>query len=396
MVVIITDVYYKMALAAIRDLGEQNIKVVACQSEWLRKENPNKTPLGFYSKYTSVKKWLPDFNESPKKYIEALYDVCKEYSVEDEKCVLIPVGAKTLNLLAEEDTRKKFSEFGLLIPTKEQLDLYNGKMEVAELAKKLAVPVPEEYSLSDSNFEEMLKKIPIPCVVKPNCGEKLNLKAEQRYFIVKDRSELRERIMVFYNLEKQYPVVQEYVAGQGYGLSILAKNGKVIDFVGHKRVREYPASGGPSTCCAYQEESLLIEYAKRFVEAVNYSGIAMFEFKNGNNGFRLLEINPRVWGTYPMTRVARTQFTYNWYASAYNTVNKNQLPIHNDDHRRRNIKMRYFFADLRATLNYFKKSNRKAGLQGLADFFKPSIKDGVIEGKDFNASFHYIVSLFKH
>ena len=396
MVFIIPDVYSKMAFAAIRDLGEKNIKVVACQSEWLKKDNPNKIPLGFYSKYTSVKKWLPDFNESPKAYVDSLYDLCRQYSTQEEKCVLIPIGAITLNLLAEEETKQRFSEFGVLIPTKEQLDLYNGKMEVAELAKKLEVPVPMEYTLNDNNFEEMLEQIPIPCVVKPNCGEKLNLKAEQRYFIVKDRSELRDKIMTFYKLEKQYPVVQEYVAGQGYGLSILAKDGEIIDFVGHKRVREYPASGGPSTCCAYQEESILIEYAARFVRAVNYSGIAMFEFKKGENGFRLLEINPRVWGTYPITRVAKTEFTYNWFASAYNMVNSKQIPINKNATRLKTVKMRYYFADLRATLNYLKKNNKKAGLEGMADFFKPSIKDGVIECKDFSASFHYIVSLFKH
>lgn len=397
MVAVITDVYYKMSLAAIRDLGEKGICVIACQSEWLRKDAPNKVPVGFYSKYASDKRWLPNFNEKPEQYIAELLKLCDEVSTKEEKCVIIPIGAKTLQLLARDDVRDRFSEYGLMIPSTKQLDLYNGKKEVADLACELEVPVPKEYKLDDNNFEEMLEKIQVPCVVKPNCGEKLNLKAEQRYFIVRERKVLKEKILHFYHLENQYPVVQEYVAGAGLGLSILAENGEIIDFVGHRRLREYPDTGGPSTCCAYQEEPELREYARRFVKAANYSGIAMFEFKQAADGsYRLLEINPRVWGTYPMTRVARTNFTYNWFVSAYNTVNSKKLLYLKSDHRKKDVKMRYFFADLRATINYAKKHKNSMAKQGFVDFFKLGIRDGVIEFGDFSASYHYVLSLFKH
>ena len=397
MIAVVTDVYYKMALAVIRDLGEKGVKIVACQSEIIREKDKDKMPVGFYSKYVSETRWLPHVEKEPEAYAEALYKICKEVSDKaGEKCVIMPMGAKTLQVLASGKGREKLFEFGVHIPSQEQLDIYNGKKEVSDLAMQLEIPVPIEYKITDDNFKEMLQKIQIPCVVKPNCGEKLNLKAEQRYFIIKDRSQLEEKIMHFYGLEGEYPVVQEYVAGAGYGLSILAKDGEVVDFVGHRRVREYPHTGGPSTCCAYQEERELREYAKKMVAAVNYNGIAMFEYKQAQDGsFRLLEINPRVWGTYPLTRVAKTNFTYNWFALAYNKVNDKQIPLHQEDTRRKQIKMRYFFADVRAILNYAKNDKKAVAKEGLLDLFRPSMRDGVIEWSDFKASSHYVMSMFK-
>ena len=149
------------------------------------------------------------------------------------------------------------------------------------------------------------------------------------------------------------------------------------------------------------------------VQAVEYTGIAMFEFKEAKDGtFRLLEINPRVWGTFPMTRVAKTNFSYNWYALSYNEVNTKQLPIYpysvdkekktevekgNAGHfnRKKNTIMRYYFADIRASIGYIKHHQIKRGLKGLLQIFRPGIKDGVIELRDFSASFHYIKSLFR-
>lgn len=396
MVAVLTDVNYKMALAIIRDLGEAGITIIACQSS-NSNEDSQAEPVGFHSMYISKKIWLADMNRSTEAYINDLLEVCKEANEKyNEKCVLIPIGAKTLQLLAEEKTREKFSEVGLGIPSQAGLDFFNSKKEVANMADELCIPVPKSYVINEKDtLENFLNQVELPCVVKPNCGEKLNLKAAQRYCIVKDRNSLKEKFNYFYKLENQPPIIQEYVEGDGYGLSVLADKGEIIDLICHRRIREYPCAGGPSTCCQRQYIEILEEYAKKIIRSINYTGIAMIEFKRAKDGsFKLLEINPRVWGTYPLTRVARTKFTYNWFMLARNLVNKQQLPYAAANCKGENTKMKYVFADLRAIAGYGKSKNFKKALVGLIDLINPWVRDGVIEFRDFKASMYYIQSLF--
>ena len=44
----------------------------------------------------------------------------------------------------------------------------------------------------------------------------------------------------------------------------------------------------------------LYDYAVRLLEALNWTGLAMVEFKVGQDGAKLMEINGRVWGSLPL------------------------------------------------------------------------------------------------
>ena len=108
----------------------------------------------------------------------------------------------------------------------------------------------------------------------------------------------------------------------------------------------------------------LLTAAARLVEAKSYSGVAMFEFKADAKGVcRLLEVNPRVWGTYPLTRVCGSNFTYMWYSAALD------LPLPAFDGGRE-VKMVYYPSDFAAMLGYLKHGNIGAFLSGAADFFQ--------------------------
>ncbi len=95
-----------------------------------------------------------------------------------------------------------------------------------------------------------------------------------------------------------YPLIQEYVEGDGYGVSFLFNHGDLRAKFTHKRLREYPISGGPSTYRISVKEPKMEDMAKRLLEYFNWHGVAMVEFKMGNNNNPvLMEINPRFWGS---------------------------------------------------------------------------------------------------
>ena len=370
MTAIITDVHYRMSLALIRELGQRGVNVVCCEKEGV------KAPLGFASKHCSDARTLPDGD-----YENALYDVCAEYLERDgKKPALMPVGAKTLAMLAKTDVRGRFSAVaGFCIPTEEQLDIFNDKSRTALLAKSLGIPTPEVYS-PDS------PEIAFPCVVKPVCGEKFGLSAAQRYKIVHTRDEMQSCFSEFERLTGSAPIVQKYLSGGAFGCSAVCRDGNIVSHICHRRIREYPVTGGPSSCCTAIHDERLLGYVSAAVKSVGYTGLAMFEFKADDRGEPfLLEINPRVWGTFPLTRVARSVLPYAWYCLSAGL----ELPEKSDYAEKRMI---FAFSDLAAAAGYFRKGQKKRALGAVFDLLNPCVRDGLFEFGDARPAFVYLRS----
>ncbi|MBP3480532.1 MAG: ATP-grasp domain-containing protein [Clostridia bacterium] len=368
MTAIVTDAHYRMSLALIRDLADSGVRVIACEYDDI------KNPAGFFSRGVSERAVISRDAENG-----GLFSLCKKVAEKTgERPVLFPVGAKTLEFVSAAASRLK-SVCGLLVPSPEQLDFFNDKAQVCEFAKSLGIAVPRAYNIDED--------IGFPAVVKPVCGEKAGLGAAERYMIVRDRAQLLSALKHFEKITGQPPVVQEYLGGYGAGCSVLAKEGQVLASVCHRRIREYPVTGGPSSCCKKTDAPQLLTAAARLVEAKSYSGVAMFEFKADAKGVcRLLEVNPRVWGTYPLTRVCGSNFTYMWYSAALD------LPLPAFDGGRE-VKMVYYPSDFAAMLGYLKHGNIGAFLSGAADFFNPHVRNGLSEKGDRQPYRVYLKSL---
>jgi predicted ATP-grasp superfamily ATP-dependent carboligase len=389
MTAIITDVKYRMSLALIRDLAQAGVRVVACQTEDCR-NNPASPALGFSSRWVSEARWLP-----VERTMDALYALCDEISQrEGERPSLLPVGAVTLGALAREQER--FSAVcGLHIPAPEQLDLFNSKEAVAALARRLEVPVPRDFTLGDGEtVDELAARLPLPCVIKPVCGEKLGLTAALRYAIVTTREDAAHQYARFAALDGRPPIVQEQLVGSGLGCSVLADRGQIVSAICHRRVREYPVTGGPSTCCVTQQRPDLEEYAARLVQETDYHGLAMFEFKEGADGKpRLLEINPRIWGTFPLTRVSHSGIPLLWHTLAWNAGNPGQAVPLPGRQAPLACRMTFSASDLMAARGYRKRGQGRKARSALADLFRPSVRDGLWEWSDPKPGLAYYRSL---
>lgn len=153
-------------------------------------------------------------------------------------------------------------------------------------------------------------------------------------------------------------------------------------------MREYPVSGGPSSCCECVENPELLAFAEKIIRESGFTGPAMLEFKCGADGRpRLLEINPRVWGTFPLTRASGSDFSYGWFCLA------GGLPLP-EECKPTHVKMIYYPADLIAALDYLKSGRPGMFFAALRDFFDPRVKSGLFFSKDPKPSFVYIQNLF--
>ena len=116
----------------------------------------------------------------------------------------------------------------------------------------------------------------------------------------------------------EYPIIQEYIKGDGYGVSMLFNNGEPRAKCTHRRLREYPITGGPSTLRVSVNHPAMEKIARDLLEHYDWHGLAMVEFKIRDSDKKpvLIEVNPRMWGSINQSILAGVNFPYLLYTMA--------------------------------------------------------------------------------
>ena len=151
----------------------------------------------------------------------------------------------------------------------------------------------------------------------------------------------------------------------------------------HKRIRELPVSGGPSCCCETILDEQLIRYSESILDKLDFHGIAMVEFKGG----RLLEINPRVWGSFPLTYHSDSNFVLNWVKCA--AGEPCDPPVY-----KCGMRMNFIVNDTVSAVKYLVSGRPGKFFEAVGDIFNPSVKEAIFSIKDPLPFFTYIKNLF--
>ncbi len=338
--VIITDGKYRSSIAVAAALGRAGYGVVVTQTAAESAEPPV-----FSSKYLTATHMIEGSCKDAE-YPERLLSVIKKY----ERPVLFCIGADTLNMVSRH--REEFSAVcDFLISEPSVLDSLNDKETVHRRCTELGLSVPRQYNQEPTEF---------PVVIKPHCGEKFGLKAGDRYKIALDIEDYKAK----YTLMQKYdpsPIVQQKVEGDGMGACLLIDSeGRLINAVCHRRIREYPITGGPSSCCISFYDERMIESAYKLLSSFGFVGMAMVEFK----GEYILEVNPRVWGSYPMTVCCESGYTEDYAAASIG-----DRVEYDPKKYKTNVKMRFMLNDILSIMSHIKSGHIKEGIKGIGDIF---------------------------
>jgi predicted ATP-grasp superfamily ATP-dependent carboligase len=106
-------------------------------------------------------------------------------------------------------------------------------------------------------------------------------------------------------------LAQECVGGDGFGFSALYWHGRRVRHCMHRRVREWPPSGGTSACAESLPDCPELERAGTvLLDQLQWHGVAMVEFKGEptREGLRLMEINAKFWGSHDLALAAGVDF----------------------------------------------------------------------------------------
>jgi predicted ATP-grasp superfamily ATP-dependent carboligase len=121
-----------------------------------------------------------------------------------------------------------------------------------------------------------------------------------------------------YKKSGKMPLIQEYIHGDGYGVEVLCNHGEPRAVFMHKRLREYPITGGASTLRESVYNEKLRKVALELMEGLNWHGVAMVEFKldKKDGEPKLIEVNGRFWGSLPLAIASGVDFPYLLYKRA--------------------------------------------------------------------------------
>ena len=283
--VLVTNAETRLGLWVIRSLGRAGCRVTAVCNKPLVKR-----PLGFASRYASQREVFPQAHESEQ--LAALQ------RLSDDHDVLVPVSNWSQWKVAQY--QHEFSaRIPSYIPSFESLKTATNKATTTRIAEEAGLPVPRSFhNLEPETVEEWARDIGIsfPLVVKfAEETRKSMWRPEERYSIVHSLDEFAREYRRMHEIGP-FPQVQEYIKGGGFGFfAITDSSGNPVATFCHRRLREYPISGGPSTLCESFHDPTLVRLGGDLLRAMKWRGVAMVEFKqNAETGvYHFLEINPR-------------------------------------------------------------------------------------------------------
>lgn len=180
------------------------------------------------------------------------------------------------------DYVNKFGDFriGQLTYSKNNLITYD-KLKTLEIVKNIGVPIPLSYTKREqlSNFPVFYKSL-----------------REEGYA---ERGILRN-IMDLKNLKSNSVFFQEFIWSKGtYSVGFLADRGELITYFIQKEIISYPYHGGSGVILEKIEDARLLDYTKRIIKTIGYSGWGLTEFKYSNRieDFVFMEVNAKFWAS---------------------------------------------------------------------------------------------------
>ncbi len=316
--VLVTDASERQTLAIIRSLGRKGIEVTAAGNSELN--------AGFFSKYCAKRLVYPDPIKNKRKFIDAMLSLVKREKFD----LLIPTSDYTATPISER--KEDFQKYvAVSIPSYSTLLKTLDKSLTIPIAVNCGVPCPKTYVVNDiDELRKIIDEFRYPVVIKPRTkvvwvnDQAIVMKVTDKSY-ASNKLDLLTKYKEFFNKLKKHhaerysPLIQECIIGEGCGVEVLIHQSTPKAVFMHRRLREYPISGGASTLRESIKDEKIIDLAVRLLKALDWEGVAMVEFKIDklNSEAKLLEVNGRFWGSLALAITAGIDFPFLLYQSIF-------------------------------------------------------------------------------
>jgi len=349
MSVIITHARNRTALVATQSLGKQGIKVVTADNIY--------PSTSFFSRYSTSYFVYPSEKLTPELFINSLRDYVHKNNIN----VLMPIDEETFIVSKYKDRFP--TSINIPVADYETLKKANNNRYLMKFAAEIGVNTPQTWTIERlEDLRRVAKEVDYPAVIKlvEGVGSKgLRFAHSEDELIAK----YIEVIKKFHLKPFEYPLIQEYIPGDSYGVSLIFNCGEPRAICMYKNIRTYPIYGGPSTARISIKHDKMGRNAIILLRELNYHGVAEVEFRIDDRTKEpvLMEINPRFWGSLNQAICAGVDFPYLLYTMAMEGDIQPVLTY------KTGVKTRWMLGDLRALVDYLRTGKR---MEILKDFLK--------------------------
>ena len=300
--VLVLDGQTAQALACVRALGRSGHAVYVASTVRL--------PLAGWSRHCRGRFRLADETVGASR---ALRDWAREQRIE----IVLPMTEPSCHVCNLD--REQWEADGVIVGCgpAEMLARTFDKVRTLELAEPCGVRVPVRHvpsSLADASAAAAA--IGYPVVIKPRFSYfpmdgRFVAGGGSRY--ARNAAELEAGVLACRQGD-YWPLIQQFIPGQGKGVFALCDHGVPVAWFAHERLRDVrPAGSGSSLRRSVVLDPRLQEPAARLLAALGWHGPAMVEFRDDGVGApSLMEVNGRFWGSLELSIASGVDFPSMW------------------------------------------------------------------------------------
>jgi predicted ATP-grasp superfamily ATP-dependent carboligase len=300
--VLVTDAQMRNSLAIIRSLGKKGINITAGEE--------SRFSTSFFSRYCSHKLIYPSPQNDPDGFIKHLLRTIQKRDYD----MIFPVADGSLKPIIMNE--EKISEYTkIALPPRDIFMKSFDKKSTLEIAMQCGVDCPETYFIDDINELNSLEgNLDYPLIIKPRISS-----GSRGFKICNSFDELASN---YRKVSDEYGslLIQEYIphGGELGVYTLFNHDSKPRALTVHERIRSYPVSGGPSTLRKTIKNKVskkAVEIAFKLLKAMNWVGVGMVEFRVDprDGSLKLMEVNPRFWGSLQLSILSGVDFPYLLY-----------------------------------------------------------------------------------
>ena len=293
-----------IGLTVIRELGEHGVPVIAMVRD--------AKGLGRYSRHARA------FEVIEKPLAAFLARIIERHGIS----AILAISEHQLIELAA--LKGKLGDCAVLCPDADTLATVLDKQRTLDIAARLGIDTPSTWQpLAGEDRRAKAAQIAYPVAIKwpdPNLvGARLDAAglALEKVEYAADAPALLA-ILARYDPVGAWPIVQTWCPGEGLGQMLHMKDGEATLTFQHRRLREWPPTGGVSALCeaidpAPHREQL--EKSEALLREIGWQGPAMVEYRHDplTGRYWLMEVNGRFWGSIPLAYHCGAHFAWEQY-----------------------------------------------------------------------------------
>ena len=222
---------------------------------------------------------------------------------------LLPTSDSALSFVANHYARLSTS-IKLACPDADTIRTVLDKNRTIDAAIRCGIAAPRTYTIESlARLREEREILPFPLIAKP-VSKEAHASFKLRYY--REWPGLEREFLQDSDFGRKY-MLQQYEPGEGFGIEVLMADGCPKILFAHRRLQEYPSTGGVSVVASSEHlHPELVEKSVSLLRELGWEGLAMVEYRYDRDSGHatLMEVNGRVWGSIGLSVSAGIDFPF--------------------------------------------------------------------------------------